>query len=301
MNMNTPTAYRQNAPANPQVQQAIMAYAEKMDMPPEGVDILGGKPYPNATGLLTKARKLGLKGIKVDLEREATKENGMSAKAKATVFMSDGSYFEEMGLASPISVPMKTLHNPDFLSQMAITRAKNRALRSATGVGHTSAEEMKDAYDMYAETTRLDLPPGSGIDRTTGEVFETPNDDLPDHLRHKAENEAEDELQKAELPPVKKAAPAKTMDVPPPAPDKSPEFDKFESVVKLRKTIKEAGKDEAKILDYFKKERLEDLTPDEYKVAMENLTMTIAQNVMNPPANKPTMEEFYQDVPPVNA
>jgi len=283
-----------------QKSEMIKAYAAKMEMPEEGITILGGKPYPNSAGLLVKARNIGLKSIEVDLIRESCISDKVSAKAKAKVTLNDGSSFEEMGLASKESVQMSTLHTDDNLSHMAVTRAKNRALRSSIGLGYVSAEEVKDAHDRYADTTNLDSAP---VMDAAGEIFETPNDDLGDHLRHKVENEEAD-LAGGEKPKEEEMIPGPNL------PEEPSDYERLQNVIKLRKLIKETNKEEAKILAFFKKEKLEDLTTEEYKMAKDSLETTLAQMVMGmiPPAKEPAMANagkssgnFYNDMPPVSS
>jgi hypothetical protein len=138
---------------------AVQDFLKANDLPISGVTILGGKPYVNSTGLLVKAKKIGMKGVRVEMLKTATKSD-LSASAKATVEMMDGSTYEDFGFTSVDSVQMSSLHNADYLNMMAVTRAKNRALRSATGVGLVSAEEVKDAAEMYSgeDAPKLALP-----------------------------------------------------------------------------------------------------------------------------------------------
>lgn len=130
------------------ISQAIKDYTAKHKIPEEGLTILGGKPYLNYTGLIFKAKSLGLKSIKVELLKEATPTD-LSAKAKATVVLKDGSEYDDFGFGSNTSIKMSTLHSADYINMTTITRAKNRALRSATGVGLVSAEEMEGQPDCY--------------------------------------------------------------------------------------------------------------------------------------------------------
>ncbi len=124
------------------ISQAIKDYTAKHKIPEEGLTILGGKPYLNFCGLIYKAKSLGLKSIRVEILKEATPTD-LSAKVKATVVLKDGSEYEDFGFGSNASIKMSTLHSADYINMTTITRAKNRALRSATGVGLVSAEEME--------------------------------------------------------------------------------------------------------------------------------------------------------------
>ena len=89
------------------VQQAIKDYTTKHKIPEEGLTILGGKPYINYTGLIFKAKSLGLKSVKVELLKEATPTD-LSAKVKATVILKDGSEYEDFGFGSTASIKMST-------------------------------------------------------------------------------------------------------------------------------------------------------------------------------------------------
>lgn len=124
-----------------QTKAIIKAFADHYDIPVTGITNMGGKPYVNSAGLMAKAKKLGLKSIKIVIEQPATRQN-MSAVVRATVKLKDGSEFEDYGFGSKDSIKMSTLHNPDFITMTTITRAKSRALRSATGFGLVSAEEV---------------------------------------------------------------------------------------------------------------------------------------------------------------
>jgi len=75
----------------------------------------------------------------------------MTSIVKAIVILKDGSEYDDYGYGSKESIKMSTLHNPDFITMTTITRAKNRALRSATGFGLVSVEEMVVADNMYAD------------------------------------------------------------------------------------------------------------------------------------------------------
>lgn len=127
----------------------IRKFAEHYDLPVMGVTNMGGKPYVNSAGLMAKAKQIGLKSIKIDIEKAAVKDD-LSAIVKATVKLKDGSEYEDYGYGSKESIKMSTLHNPDFITMTTITRAKNRALRSATGFGMVSIEELIVADGMYS-------------------------------------------------------------------------------------------------------------------------------------------------------
>lgn len=167
---------------------AIMRkFADHYDIPVTGVTNMGGKPYVNAAGLMAKAKKLGLKSVHVNVEKSATPAD-LSAIVKAVVELKDGSEFEDYGFGSKASIKMSTLHNPDFITMTTITRAKNRALRSATGFGLVSAEEVAQADTMYsADDTNLSAITDSNLDS-----IEAPKIELKDVKVEKKEVTHED-------------------------------------------------------------------------------------------------------------
>lgn len=222
-------------------------YAKALDIPLIGITNLGGKPYVNSTGLLYKARNMGMAGISVEIIKSATNED-MSAIAKATVKMKDNAEFEDMGMASRESVKMTTLHNADFITMMAVTRAKNRALRSATGVGLVSSEEMKEADDQYVVTTNLDAP------------AEAPAIEAPKKTTVK---DVEVAVEKAEEAGMSTIIGDQIKDVLPDA----PATEKLSPIrlKKIKTLLEETGKEEAKMLSYFKVESVEDLSIPDYR------------------------------------
>lgn len=127
----------------------IREFAKHYDLPVMGVTNMGGKPYVNSAGLMAKAKQIGLKSIKIDIEKAAMKDD-LNSIVKATVKLKDGSEYEDYGFGSKESIKMSTLHNVDFITMTTITRAKNRALRSATGFGMVSIEELIVADGMYS-------------------------------------------------------------------------------------------------------------------------------------------------------
>lgn len=144
--------YMQNQ--NGGINTLIQKESEKLGINPKGMDVLGGKPYINHTGLLEIAKRIGMAGIKVEPVHRATKEEPW-AEYKATVAMKDGSFYEDYGYGSRDSIKMSSLHNADFINMTTITRAKNRALRGATGMGLVSAEEIM-GQPTASNETKLD-------------------------------------------------------------------------------------------------------------------------------------------------
>jgi len=262
--------------------QKIAAYAKEHDIILEGLTILGGQMYINGTGLLVKAKQCGLKSIKVEMVKTATKED-MTAGAKATVELKDGSVFEDFGYASPTSVQMRTLHNPDFLNMMSVTRAKNRALRSATGVGLVSAEEMAEANTLYGNPENGGT--GTNLDKIIVDTV-LGKDGMPEKV---IVNENVEKVVKA-LAKARKTAPAVTAVTPQivaeekplapvaiapagevtavrnaeavfgvPAVEEDAEKRKVLSNI-IRGLMVSKGKDEKKMLLYFKCKSLADMT-----------------------------------------
>lgn len=141
--------------------------AMEMDLPLDGVTILGGKIYVNNKGLTIMLRRdeRGPGSVAVEVVKDAwddcildtirqrmgstSKEavakwadaGLMRAKCKARISFPDGSHYEAYGDASIITMGMPAMHNPDYSNHMAETRSVNRAIRRATGMD-TSAEEM---------------------------------------------------------------------------------------------------------------------------------------------------------------
>ena len=99
---------------------------------------LKGKDFVEYGGLVDLAHQEGLISIEVDLLQIPTKENNMTAIAKATA-KTDKFEFTDIGDASPAST--NTMIQPHII-RMASTRAKARALRDLTNVGMTALEEL---------------------------------------------------------------------------------------------------------------------------------------------------------------
>ena len=102
------------------------------------ITILEGKVYVTHAGLLRIARRRRCSGIRVGLDLD--RSNGRVGRwvFKATVSQS-GSEFEGYGDADPSNVS-PTLRGAEL--RIAETRAVNRALRKAYGIGICSVEEL---------------------------------------------------------------------------------------------------------------------------------------------------------------
>lgn len=105
---------------------------------------LKGKQFVTYEGLLDVAHKEGLISIEVDLLQVPTKENNMTAIAKATAKTKEKT-FTDIGDASPKSVNSQI---QSHIIRMASTRAKARALRDLTNIGMTAFEELAESDEI---------------------------------------------------------------------------------------------------------------------------------------------------------
>ena len=146
----------------------IDCVARSLGIPRQGVDILGGKPYINTTGLNAKVQKdprrvKTMKAVpilypfKINPLNQATdpdfkqffigsSEDG-TAVAAGIVEFEDGSRFVDQGTANAKYLnkewnKMSTMI--PYVMELACTRALNRAMRRATGVGLVSVEELNE-------------------------------------------------------------------------------------------------------------------------------------------------------------
>lgn len=108
---------------------------------------LQGKEFILYNGLVDLAHQDGLISLDVELLQSPSKDNEMTAIAKATAKTKDKS-FTDIGDASPGSV--SGMLKPHII-RMAATRAKARALRDLTNIGMTAAEELMDEADVPKE------------------------------------------------------------------------------------------------------------------------------------------------------
>lgn len=141
----------------------VQAVAETLDIPPSGVTILGGKPYINKTGLSVRLQKderrvkvkktvpvlypMEIKQLSNPSDEDMKKyfigcSTDGTAVYRAIIEFEDGSIYEEEGSAHPNNIKMSTMKV--FVMELAATRAMNRAMRSATGVGLVSIEELNE-------------------------------------------------------------------------------------------------------------------------------------------------------------
>lgn len=157
--------------------------SDRLDIPMSGVDILGGKPYINKTGLTHRIQKdpRRVKAIKsvpillpiaeinvVTIPKDADFEKyflGNSTDGTAIfqgiVEFEDGSRFEDQGTANAKYLnsswgKMKTMI--PYVIELASTRSINRAMRLATGIGLVSVEEINErGYDLVQESAASDI------------------------------------------------------------------------------------------------------------------------------------------------
>lgn len=152
------------------------AVSKKLGVPMSGIDILGGKPYVNKTGLTYKVQKDPrrvkcikavpvLYPMKVNLLNTPDdpdfkkffvgfSEDG-TAVSHGIVEFEDGSRFEDEGSANAKYLnkqwgKMSTM--VPYINELASTRATNRAMRLATGIGLVSVEELNErGYSLVKE------------------------------------------------------------------------------------------------------------------------------------------------------
>jgi hypothetical protein len=154
----------------------IEAVSESLDIPNSGVDILGGKPYINKTGLLNRVQKdkrqvIKMKTIttlypmKINVQNQSQDEDvknyfiGCSedgtAVVTAIIAFNDGSEYIAQASANAKYLNKqygKMATMIPYVMELAETRALNRAMRMATGVGLTSVEEINErGYTLITE------------------------------------------------------------------------------------------------------------------------------------------------------
>lgn len=100
-----------------------------------------GRKFPRYAGVLNAATRSGLVSLVSTLVQLGTDENEQTWIATATAKFVDGRVFTDVGVATPANVTRQML---PFLTLMASTRAKGRALRDAIDVGVATAEELGD-------------------------------------------------------------------------------------------------------------------------------------------------------------
>ncbi len=110
------------------------------------LQLLDSHWYVTHTGLIRLAKRRGCAGIIVNLITEQCDSISSRWVFKATVYRSSGSRgFVGYGDADPSNCST-LVHGAEL--RVAETRAVNRALRKAYGIGLCSAEELGDAPDL---------------------------------------------------------------------------------------------------------------------------------------------------------
>src|SRR5438105_11393040 len=101
--------------------------------------MLDGSWYVTHSGLLRIAQRRRCSGIKTELAESVSNPRESRWVFKATVFKSESQYFVGYGDADPSNVS-SLVHGAEM--RVAETRAVNRALRKAYGIGICSIEEL---------------------------------------------------------------------------------------------------------------------------------------------------------------
>lgn len=141
-------------------QALVSKCAQIFNVPPNGVDILGGKPYVNKTGLTFKLEQYfgktsktrkgqgRVKGIRIEFIEYAKTIKDI-AIAKAIIEFDDDTFVEGIGEASPANVNARMEKVAKSLNMLAETRATNRAI--AKVVIPRLWQEVMDAFINNAE------------------------------------------------------------------------------------------------------------------------------------------------------
>lgn len=135
-------------------------------IPPEFVMNLKGKQFITANGLIYLGHLQGLKRVDVQVIHVPTREDP-SAIVRCEV-ETDLGVFSDYGEVSPAS---KGNVGGQYPLSMATTRARNRALRIATGCPLTSYEEMGTAREELGPDD--DEAPVSDEQRRLEELYQT--------------------------------------------------------------------------------------------------------------------------------
>ena len=123
---------------------------------------LGGKWYVSHSGLLRIAHRRRCAGIDTTIEQDTTQASVGRWVFKATVHKSPSTHFVGYGDADPSNVS-PLVHGAEM--RVAETRAVNRALRKAYGIGICSVEEIgsfAEPAHSYREPNKLPPQPFNG-------------------------------------------------------------------------------------------------------------------------------------------
>jgi len=131
-------------------QQMILFISEAFGLPPQGINILGGKPYINKDGLTFKLWEYfgdQIVSVKQRLLKVAEKpEDQAVGKVIITIedsHVSEKKQFEAFGTASARNIQMSTIRG--FANELALTRAFNRCVRQMV---------IKPMYDTFIQKMR---------------------------------------------------------------------------------------------------------------------------------------------------
>ena len=134
------------------------AVAEKYSIPLSGITILGGNPYINKVGLLYKAHNDGRKVKKMFTEpvilpiniksgSDVMLSDDGTAMFRGVVEFENGEVYTDYGTANAKYLTKsynKMSSMIPYVIELSSTRAMNRAIRLATGVGLVSYEELNE-------------------------------------------------------------------------------------------------------------------------------------------------------------
>jgi hypothetical protein len=121
-----------------------------------------GKWYVSHSGLLRIAHRKRCRGIDTEIEQRTTEASAGRWVFKATVHKTKSASFVGYGDADPSNVSA-LVQGAEM--RVAETRAVNRALRKAYGIGICSVEEMgafTESSQSYRETKKISPQPANG-------------------------------------------------------------------------------------------------------------------------------------------
>jgi hypothetical protein len=133
-------------PLTPRLKSSLQAITQEWEFSLEGSDllILNGSVYVTHTGLLRLARRMHCSGIAVEAVESLCNASLRRYVLKATVYPGpDSAGFAGFSDADPSNVSA-LVRGAEL--RMAETRAVNRALRKAYGIGLCSAEELGSSF-----------------------------------------------------------------------------------------------------------------------------------------------------------
>lgn len=108
-------------------------------MPGDFVDTIDGTPTINRRGYAALGRKFGISAPDITVHVGPEETDHTYARVEATVVDDDGREYVNHGSAS-----VERGDDATLLLELAVTRARKRALAGATGVGLIAVEELKN-------------------------------------------------------------------------------------------------------------------------------------------------------------